>query len=483
MSTLNQTLAQYFNSNLHLQGHGPLVVAVSGGRDSICLLHWLTHSSEIKVETIAVTIDHGLRPESAFECKQVLELATEWGAECQIKQTLLTPETFTENSGRIARYAILKDAARQAQARFILTGHHAGDQAESVLLHLLRGAGLTGLTGMRDQAVLPKVEIEDEPLVLVRPMLNVSPAMLDQYAAEHDLNFFDDPSNKDKTYTRNRIRHTLIPLLEKQFNPQIQKSLSQMAEILKDDLFALEALHASKWEQTEEEQGLGWCSINFEAWSAGNPSFQRYALRQLYARVIGSTQDMTQENLEAARVGLSQKKTDKRYQLSGSVWVQKAYDTLLAYHKSAAELFDMPQIRGAANDYTFDSKEKRVVDFLREPWQMHICPVLVDEINLEEAVANRWVAFLAVKKDADLILRSRQQSEAFRPFKFDGDVYLKKLMIDRKIPAILRDRWPLIADETGILWVAGHRLAARAAITAATKHAVRIEIKKSDSVA
>lgn len=476
MTTLNRALTRFFRRHPNLQKQQTSVVAVSGGRDSICLLHWLTHSSVVTSKIIAVTIDHGLRPESTAECEQVKRMANRWGAECLIRQTLLTAATFTENSGRIARYNILQDAARQAGAKFILTGHHAGDQAESLLLHLLRGSGMTGLTGMQPQTELTS---DGQTFVLVRPMLNVTPAIIKAYAAEHNLNVVDDSSNYDEKYTRNRIRHTLIPLIEERFNPQIQKNLSQTAAILHDDFAALEELHLSRWDEAEHDQGIGWGTFAFAHWQSGNPSFQRFALRKLYSQAHGSLQDLTQENLESARLGLSQQKTDKRYQLSGTVWVQKAYDTLLAYHKSAAEIFDMPQLADSAAEIAIETGQPNEIKLKNNQWKLLVQPIKLSDVNLEETADNRWVTFLTLKEPSSaLILRGRRQSEAFRPFRMNGDVYLKKLMIDRKIPAILRDRWPLIADDTGILWVAGHRLAERAAITPQTQHAVKIIFKK-----
>ena len=476
MTTFNRTITQFFKVYPSLQKNGPLIVAVSGGRDSLCLLHWLTHSSIINSKIIAVTIDHGLRSESTAECEQVKRMATRWGAECLIRQTLLTAKTFTENSGRIARYNILQDAARQAGAKFILTGHHAGDQAESLLLHLLRGSGLNGLTGMQEQTTLSN---DGETFALVRPMLNIIPIMIKAYAAEHKLKAVDDPSNYDEKYTRNRIRHTLIPLIENRFNPQIQKNLSQTAGILRDDFAALEEVHLSRWDAAEHDQGVGWGTFGFANWESGNRSFQRFVLRQLYSHAHGSMLDLSQENLEAARKGLSQQKTDKRYQLSGTVWVQKAYDTLLAYHTSAAELFDMPQLPASQKEILIGAEVASEIKLKNNQWKLLVRPIDTHQINLEETVENRWVTFLTVRQqNTKLILRGRQQSEAFRPFRMSGDVYLKKLMIDRKIPAILRDRWPLIADETGILWVAGHRLAERAAITADTRFAVKVTLEK-----
>ncbi|MFT7585327.1 MAG: tRNA(Ile)-lysidine synthetase-like protein [Cellvibrionaceae bacterium] len=479
MSKFDQVLANFFKANPTLQEHGPLVVAVSGGRDSLCLLHWLAHSPVITERLIVVTIDHRLRPESAAECEQVRQMAISWGSECQIKQTPLTADTFTENNGRMARYTLLKDVAVKVGASHIFTGHHAGDQAESVLLHLLRGSGLNGLTGMREQTYLAG---NDEQVInLVRPMLSTSPDMLDAYAAEHGLNLLEDPSNNDEKYTRNRIRHTLVPLLEEEFNPQIQKSLSQMAGILQDDWAALEEVHDRYWEQTAEESGIGWGSLDFDAWHTGNTSFQRYALRRLYAHVHGSSLDITQENLETARLGLSQQRTDKRYQLSGSVWVQKTYDILLVYHNSAAALFDAPQIIDSKTELGIRIDQPSTVKLSNGQWQLHVFPILPDEIVLQEAAENRWVAFLSIKEGSELVLRGRRQGESFRPFRFNGDVQLKNLMIDRKIPVLLRDQWPLIADEKGLLWVAGHRLAARAAVTVETSLAVKIVLEKTDN--
>ena len=390
MTSLDYILTDFFKHNRSIEQQESLVVAVSGGRDSLCLLHWLTHSADVEQKIIVVTVDHRLRPESTAECEQVCQIATQWGAECHICQTELTPETFSENSGRLARYTILQDVARQSHAQHILTGHHAGDQAETVLLHLLRGSGLTGLTGMRQQLPLDRLGLPslltsdhpaDQPLILVRPMLTVTPTMLDKYAAEHNLTPIEDPSNENNDYTRNRLRNRLIPLLEDQYNPQIQKALSQMADILQDDWTALEAIHAKTLAQADPQQGFGWRSLDFQVWKDQNASFQRYALRQLYAQLYGSTQDLTQGNLEAVRSGLAEQKTDKQYQLSETIWVRKGYGALLVYHVTVADqLFDFAasingyDLAGGFHEYVeiASSPNRNSVDELRIAMFFHL---------------------------------------------------------------------------------------------------------------
>ncbi len=478
MSKFDQTLTTFFQTGLDPDRikPGPFVVAVSGGQDSLCLLHWLAHAPLIEKKIIAVYVDHGLRPEAKAEGEALRQLSAEWGAACHVRHAGLTADTFTENSGRVARYKILRDVAEQEGASYILTGHHAADQAETVLLHLLRGSGLTGLTGMREQASVP-VDDGAQTVKLLRPMLAATPEMIQAYVTLHDLEPFEDPSNQDARFVRNRIRHSLIPHLQKEYNPQITKGLSQMAQILQDDWDALEQIHLQNWENGRFEKGDGWCALDHPHWNAANPSYQRFALRKLYACLNGSTQDLAMENLESARQGLIMAKTGKRYQLSGMVWVQAVYGKLVATLPTAEDLFGSPQIGGKATVIAPDTVS--TMSLHDGIWTLNLTPIAAEDVDLKAAAENRWVAFVdADKVEGQLVMRGRVIGETFRPFGLVGEVALKKLMIDRKIPAMLRKQWPILADDSGPLWVAGHRLAQRATISDQTQNALKIELTK-----
>ncbi len=465
MSTLEQLLTSFFENRPQLCHSGTLVVGVSGGRDSLSLLHWLAHTDFVQSKIVAVYVDHGLRAEAAAEGDQLAQMVKGWGVEFQAVKSDLTPETFSENSGRMARYTIFETVAEQVDAQAICTGHHAGDQAETVLLHLLRGSGLTGLTGIRPETVRNGVN-------LIRPMLLATSEMIEQYAVKHQLAPLEDPSNTDLRFVRNRIRHDLLPKLAADYNPQIHKSLSQMAHILQDDWDALEQAHAASWQTAEFEFGDGWCAIGFDQWQGESASYQRYALRRLYAQLHQSTQDLTLENLESARAGLLAKKIDKKYQLSGTIVVQFVYGMLVAMQPHSVDLFGAPQVDN--HEIEFDPFEEQSLRLANGRWQVKVQPIDAAAAEVDACKSHPWSAFLSLPAGEKLTLRGRRPGEKFQPLGMAGQVSLKKLMIDRKIPAMLRNQWPLVADTNGVLWVAGHRLAQRAAITPQTAHAVKL---------
>jgi tRNA(Ile)-lysidine synthase len=202
--------------------HTPaLVVAVSGGPDSTALLvlaaRWRAALGD-GPELVTVTVDHGLRPESAAEARAVKRLAREFGVTHRtVRWEGQKPATGLQQAAREARYALLAAAAKAARARHILTGHTLDDQAETVLIRMMRGSGLTGLGAMAKVTPLdwiaPSPAADD--VLLVRPLLGVAKARLLATLARERISFADDPSNRDPRFTRARVRN-LMPGLARE---------------------------------------------------------------------------------------------------------------------------------------------------------------------------------------------------------------------------------------------------------------------------
>jgi tRNA(Ile)-lysidine synthase len=200
----------------------PLIVAVSGGPDSLALLHMLARQSLLPAEALLVAhLDHALRPSSAAEAHFVAATAAEWGVAGRVERvdvrTLAETGRLTlEAAARQARYDFLARVVTEAGGRAIATGHTADDQAETVLMHILRGSGTAGLRGM-----LPASPVPGHPhLTLLRPWLRASRAEIVAYCQEHRLRPITDESNTDPAYFRNRLRHELLPLLAA-YNPHV----------------------------------------------------------------------------------------------------------------------------------------------------------------------------------------------------------------------------------------------------------------------
>ncbi len=206
-----------------------ILVAVSGGRDSMALLHVLAFlRRKMHIELLALGVDHGLRAEASAE----LDLARDLAASLEVPFTRVAIEVAPGSNvmarARDARWAVLEESARKADAGFIATGHHMDDRAETVLLRLLRGAGPRGL------AVLPP-RSRAHALPRIRPLVRSRRAAIDAHVARHLLRFAQDPSNASPRFTRTRVRFELLPLLES-LSPAIVEHLSALADQLGDML-------------------------------------------------------------------------------------------------------------------------------------------------------------------------------------------------------------------------------------------------------
>ena len=205
------------------------LVGVSGGRDSVALLHALLGAGYRNL--LVCHLDHGLRPESDEDARFVARLATDWGVESAITredvgQRSREQRISIETAGRDARLAFFSAVAAQHECTSLLLAHHADDQVETLLHHLARGSGLAGLGGMQ-----PLQQSRGGALQLIRPLLRVWRSDIESYVALHQLEFREDPSNRDPRFTRNRVRHRLIPEIEEIFGRNVRESRLRTAEI------------------------------------------------------------------------------------------------------------------------------------------------------------------------------------------------------------------------------------------------------------
>jgi tRNA(Ile)-lysidine synthase len=203
----------------------PALIGVSGGRDSAALLHALVERGESAL--VVCHFDHGLRPESADEAEFVAKLARGYGLPCEIERRVapLRKKQSVETAAREARYAFFSAVATRRDCAHLYLAHHADDQAETLLFNLLRGSGTAGLCGMRPTS-------RRGALTLHRPLLGTWREEIDRYVDAHALRHCEDPTNLDLRHTRNRMRHEIIPFLEKALERNVRSALWRSAEIL-----------------------------------------------------------------------------------------------------------------------------------------------------------------------------------------------------------------------------------------------------------
>ena len=327
-----------------------LVVGFSGGQDSTCLLHALAadHSG---LETIAAHIDHALRPDSAASAEQAAALASSLGEiEVVIRRVDVAAyrrlrRWSIQQAARAARYQALAAIVAERQAAGLLVAHTADDQAETVLLHLLRGAGLAGLAGMRADETLdphtfgaPLDELGPVParLRLARPLLRVSRQATLAYCAEVGVALVEDASNQSRAYTRNRVRLDLLPALEG-YNPAIKTVLARTADLVADDLAALDALaarlHAALSAPSDDAEALAY---RLAAWRAEPRALQRRVLRLGLAQLLGGLADVAAAPLEDALDLVASGQPEQAYHLPDGVELRMGRATFSVRRHGAA---------------------------------------------------------------------------------------------------------------------------------------------------
>lgn len=209
---------------------GPIVAALSGGADSLALTAALAfEAAKAGVTAVAVVVDHGLQPGSAAVAETAAHAARALGLDARVVRVEVTAGADgLEAAAREARYAALAAAAREAGAGTVLLGHTLDDQAETVLLGLARGAGATSLAGM------PPVR-EHDGVRLVRPLLGARRATTRAACAAEGLSPWDDPHNDEPRFARVRVRHAVLPVLERELGPGVAEALARTAEQLRED--------------------------------------------------------------------------------------------------------------------------------------------------------------------------------------------------------------------------------------------------------
>ncbi|MCS6872643.1 MAG: tRNA lysidine(34) synthetase TilS [Anaerolineae bacterium] len=287
-----------------------VVVAVSGGADSLALLHILRALQvELQIALHAATLDHGLRgAQGAADAAFVAEIAAQWQIPCTVGSVDVPSLAATwrlgmEAAARRARYAFLSDCAAQIGATCIATAHQRDDQAETILLHLIRGSGLAGLRG-----ILPCSQRNG--LRIVRPLLAVGHDELMAYVKGLGIEPREDSTNYDTQHARNKVRHLIMPLL-REINPAVSASLARTAETLRDDYAALMASLPPYVPP----------SIRREEFLRLLPAQQRLWLRAAVLH-LAPDHDLSFERVEAALRFVRRLRTAGGVQLGSGIWLR-----------------------------------------------------------------------------------------------------------------------------------------------------------------
>lgn len=419
-------LEQRFRENVPPGAH--LLAAVSGGADSVVLLHLLRFGMEgMGITVTAAHFDHAMREESAADAAWVEGLCASWGVPLVRGRAERPPRN--EAGAREARYAFLAEARERAGAEWIATAHHADDQAETVLFRVLRGTGVAGLAGIAPV---------DEARRLLRPLLSFRRRELRRYARAHRLRWREDPTNALADPARNRIRLELLPLAERTIAPGAAAALARLAELAREDEAAWERVMAGEISTlAREEEGA--LVLVRERLSGYDSAVAARLLRGLLRRLgVVPDRDGTRSALRFIRTAPS----GRVLQLPGGVRISTEFGEARLERRAPPPLPDAPlAIAGERGQGTarIGGRERRVA------WRP------AGEGGGEGGCS----ATVAVEPDQfPLLLRGRLPGDRVRTPA--GTRTLKRLFTDRRVPRHERARVAVLADARGrVLWVPG----------------------------
>lgn len=425
-----------------LPPNSTVLVAVSGGNDSLALLHLLADlCKEFSIRLHIVSLDHAWRgAESAADAAYVGELAQRLGLPYTLKKADLNPQASQlEATARRARFDFFNEVAQQVGASHVVVGHHADDQAETVLMHLLRGSGLDGLTAMAWQSPMPHYP----HLTLVRPLLGVRRTDLEAYCAARGLVAREDATNSDTRFLRNRIRLELVPHLE-QIAPQTVTHLVQLADLLAADRDFLHAQTLAQLDAHATRTAQGW-QMPRAAFLGLPVALQRRVLREMFRTVGQQTQAVTYERMGAALACIQAGQVGQVIELEGARQVRMGYDefSVVEAHAPLAPSIGLALPIGAVLRWIPNVP-------LTLP---HAQILLSAEEALPEGYTRLGVCYLPQGCDV-LTLRTRQSGDRIALAGLGGHTQkLKDWMINVKIPQAARATLPLAFDENRLVAV------------------------------
>ena len=458
----------------------PAITGVSGGPDSLCLLDIL-HEAGYRV--IVAHFNHQLRPEANQETEFVRGVADQMKlpfvtGSADVRGYAEEHKLSLEEAARTLRYRFLFSQARVHHAEVVAVGHTADDQVETILMHFLRGAGLAGLKGMAGRTLLAEF---DREIPLVRPILHLWRYETEAYCREHGLKPVLDPSNADETYFRNRLRHSLIPELEK-YNPRFKNTLLRTAEALAGDYEALTEAVDSAWPKVVLKAEPDHVTFQVSAMEEIPSGLRRNIFRKAMESLRPNLRTLDFNTLERASNFVDAgthpggpSLLPRQMDLSGGLTLFREQDVI---HLATWEA-DLPSAHWPLIEGVQELQTGGTVD-LNENYSLSAVEV---EVETARSFANENEDPFTAWLDADLTgdrftVRPRRAGDSFSPLGMNRQtVKLREFYIKVKIPRRARAGWPLICAGEQIVWVPGFRLAHPFRITEKTKRAVKLSIQ------
>ena len=450
------------NKHELIQKGDKIVVGLSGGPDSVCLLHILSRlKEELDLEIYAAHLNHQIRGiEAQKDAFYISKLCEEMGITFFIK-SINVPEYCEKNGvsieegARKLRYEMFYEIKNNTRANKIAIGHNLNDQAETILMRMMRGTGLQGLKGIE--------YIRDG--VIIRPILDIERNDIEEYCKQNKLNPRIDKTNLESIYTRNKIRLELIPYMKDNFNSNIIESIVRMGNSLRSDNDYIESEALIKFKEVSNIKSDS-VEINLKPYINLHNSMKVRILRNSIKHILGDTNFIDQRHIDDIIELEDESKIDKVINLPRGIYVYRKKNSIILTNKEIV-------IEEIEFCYNIPSNGFIKVKEIGTIIETQVVSINKYKRSKSDKSCN-WFDFNKIK--GGIVVRSRRSGDKIKLS--GGSKKIKDLFIDIKIPKEDRCKVPVIADDQGILSVGNFRNSENYKIDEETKEVLKVSFKK-----
>lgn len=460
---IDRTLKTIRENNMFDKGD-KVIVAVSGGPDSIALLHVLYKLREkLDISLYVAHINHGLRGSESDKDEEYVEKFCEIlniefeSKKVDINEISRLRNISSESAGREVRYEFFKELMKKFSAQKVAIAHNANDQAETILMRIMRGTGMDGLIGIRP--------VRDN--IFVRPLINTTRGEIEEYCSKNNLNPRIDKTNLEAIYSRNKVRLQLIPYIQENFNKDIIQVLNRLSYTIKVDNDYLEVISKEKFKR--------YCDINREKVIISKKAFLEHEsiitriLRLAINSLLGNLYNFEKIHIYDI-IRIQRCSTGKELNLPSDVNVINNYGDIVIYRNKKQNV-----------------KSKIVEHILCDGINV------IEDVNIKVGIKvisaeakldfkhNKWIKYFDYDKiKGDITLRFRRDGDRFTPLGMNGSKKLKDLFIDLKVPKEERNEIPLVCFGGNIAWIVGYRVSEIFKVDQNTKNILEVKIEREE---
>ncbi|MDD6810384.1 MAG: tRNA lysidine(34) synthetase TilS [Lachnospiraceae bacterium] len=460
-----EKVKKYIEKNQMITSGDRIVVGVSGGADSVCLLYMLWElSKEIHFRLVAVHVHHGVRAEADEDAAYTGQLCQQLGVPfflkrvdmyAYAKENSLSPE----EAGRQLRYQAFEEVLSEEGGGKIAVAHNNNDRAETMLFHLFRGSGLKGLCGIRPVR-----------RNIIRPLLCLERTEIEAYLAEKEIAFCIDCTNDEDTYTRNKIRHHILPYAETQICKNASAHMGETADILMEAEDFLQKQTVMAYDRCVESLSDFGVVIQLPIFRKEEPFLQKMLLLYVFEQITPYRKDITKEHVEAL-IALMEKEGSREVDLPYGLTAYKEYDRLticprkpendkeqISFPVSVPGRIEVPEF----GIFEFECLSKDT--FFYKKGQI-----------IPEKTYTKWFDYDKITKT--LVLRTRKTGDYLTIDNALRKQSVKDYMVNEKIPKAERNQLFLLAEEEHVLWIPGYRISQYYKVDENTKRILQVQIR------